>query len=72
MVDEAQALADRIRNMTDVQLIVAKANRLPDDRQVLLVNQEIARRERLHQHELVKLIADQVRWNEVFSKSGVP
>jgi hypothetical protein len=62
-MEDAEQLADRLRSHTDAQLASAKADRTPGNLQVILVDREIARRERLHQHELdLKLIAEQVRW----------
>ena len=60
---EAESWIDSLRKMDDVELASTKANRLPNDKVVTLVNQEFGRRERVHQHELdVQLIANQTRW----------
>jgi len=56
-------LAVRLQGYTDEQLARAKADGGEFDLQVILANQELARRDRLKQHELdLKIIADPVRW----------
>jgi hypothetical protein len=60
---EVESWIDSLRKMDDVELASTKADRLPNDKVVTLVNQEFGRRERVHQHELnAQLIANQVRW----------
>lgn len=62
---DAQEIIDRLRNSTDGELATLRAAQKGGGHLLsgILIDQEIARRERLHQHELdLKLIADQVRW----------
>ena len=62
---DAQEIIDRLRNSTDGELATLRATQKGGGHLLsgILIDQEIARRERLHQHELaLTLIADQVRW----------
>jgi hypothetical protein len=64
--------ARRLRESSDEHLAVVKAGRAPGNLEAFLADQEIARRDRLKQHELdLRLIADQVRWMKFSTFAGV-
>jgi hypothetical protein len=68
----AEEHAKRLRESTDEHLAVVKAGRVTGNLEAILADQEMARRDRLKQHELdVKLIADQVRWMKFSTVAGV-
>jgi hypothetical protein len=68
---DPEELAKQIREYSDVQLALAKADR-PNSLRANLAEQELQRRERLQQHELArKLLLEQVQWMKFSAVVGL-
>jgi len=72
MTDRDRALEEKFKALPDAELARYLAEGTPNSVEVVLIQKEFARRDRLEQHQLdLKLIAEQVRWMKFSAVIGI-